>query len=59
MEYDTYYFMKHPPYLTYEDMLRDTDYWDDSIKEIYTQQYSVKKEEAQQIIKRTNNQRGI
>ena len=45
MEYDTYYFMQHPPYLTYEDMLRDEEYWDDSIKEKYSPQSTSVKEE--------------
>ena len=47
MEY-TYYYMTHPPYLTYEDMLRDAECWDDSIKEKYNQQPAwVKEEEGQ------------
>ena len=45
MEYDTYYYIKHPPYLTYEDMLRDENYWDDSIKDKHHQQHSLVKEE--------------
>ena len=40
MEYDTYYYVTHPPYLTYKDMLRDADCWSDSIKEKYNQQPS-------------------
>ena len=48
MEYDTYYFMKHPPYLTYEHMLRDAECWDDSIKQKYNQQPSLVKEEDEQ-----------
>ena len=38
MEYDMYYYMAHPPYSTYECMLRDAECWDDSIKEKYSQQ---------------------
>ena len=37
MEYDTYYYMTHPPYSTYEDMLRDAECWEDTIKENYNQ----------------------
>ena len=49
MEYDTYYYMAHPPYMTYEYMLWDADCWDDSIKDKYNQQSaSVKEEEEQQ-----------
>ena len=56
MEYETYYYMTHPPYLTYEDMLRDEDYWDESIKEKYNQQHWLVKEEddtqeQQQLVK--------
>ena len=53
MEYDTYYYMAHPPYLTYEDMLRDEECWDASIKEKYNQQPAwVKEEEGQQSTKK-------
>ena len=45
MEYDTYYYMTHPPYSTNEDMLRDAECWDDSIKEKYNQQPASVKEE--------------
>ena len=49
MEYDTYYYMAHPPYLTYEGMLWDAECWDDSIKEKYGQKpASVKEEEEEQ-----------
>ena len=48
MEYDTYYYLTHPPYLTYEDMLRDAERWDDSIKERYNQQPSSIKEEEEE-----------
>ena len=53
MEYDTYYYMTHPPYPTYEDMLRDAECWDDSIKEKYNQKPALVKEEdeEQRIIK--------
>ena len=56
MEYDTYYFMTHPPYMTYADMLRDAVCWDDSIKEKYGQQLSAVKDEDEQqrIIKEEN-----
>ena len=40
--------MAHPPYLTYEDMLRDAECWGDSIKEKYNQQQSLVKEEEEQ-----------
>ena len=33
--------MTHPPYLIYEDMLRDEECWDESIKEKYNQQSLV------------------
>ena len=48
MEYDTYYYMYHPPYSTYECMLRDAECWDDSIKKKYNQQLALVKEEEQQ-----------
>ena len=52
MEYETYCYMHHPPYLTYECLLRDKKYWDDSIKQEYKQQPSSVKEEdnEQQVI---------
>ena len=45
MEYDTYYYMTHPPDLTYEDMLRDEECWDDTIKEKNNKQPFLMKEE--------------
>ena len=57
MEYDTFYFMHHPPYLTYEYMLRDEECWDDSIKQKYNQQpFSIVKEEQQLMIKDEENE---
>ena len=45
MEYDTYYYMTHPPYCTYEEMLRDENYWDDSLKDKQQQRHLLVKEE--------------
>ena len=59
MEYDTYYYMHHPPYMTHEDMLRDAECWGDTIKEKYNQQPALVKEEyeEQRIIKEENEQK--
>ena len=57
MEYDIYYYLTHPTYSTYENMLRDENYWDNSIKEKYNQQQSSVKEEKnghQRTIKEEN-----
>ena len=35
---DTYYYMTHATYLTYEYHLRDPDFWHESIKNKYNQQ---------------------
>ena len=42
MLYDT------APYMTYKDMLRDEECWDDSIKEKYNQQQSSVKDADEQ-----------
>ena len=46
-EEDTYYYMTHATYLTYEYQLRDPDFWHESIKNKYNQQQPtiVKEEE--------------
>ena len=43
--------MTHPPYSTYENMLRDAECWDDAIKEKNNQQQSLVNEEEQRMIK--------
>ena len=38
---DTYYYMTHATYLTYEYQLRDPDFWHESIKNKYNQQQPI------------------